>query len=161
MGLLNNVFGMFSFLKVSSSGDCLFQAFVENFDVPGYVLTADDLRRMCVYGLVEFAPYMFEDASVHILGTYDGEDGTDGPFSYLEYCQHILSPGHWGDELCIKVLAQLFGLTITVANFVSNPNGGPTLLCYHHKEPLSDTQIVLLFNGSNHYSATGMLKKML
>lgn len=88
----------------------------------------------------------------YIAGNYDGSADCSGlgPFSYKDYLRHLLNHAAWGDEMTVAVLAHLWRAKVTVVN-------ARTLLetRYFHDDKLEDVDVVLVFNGYNHYLGTG------
>jgi len=57
-------------------------------------------------------------------------------------------PQSWGDSLTLKTMSIAFGLRLTVLNAVSLTENR-----IRHDKELGDTDLVLVYNGYNHYSA--------
>jgi hypothetical protein len=96
-------------LQVAKDGDCLFAAVALHLmteeDQPE--VDADVLRRMAVWGLVQFPELLYPIVSNHLIGCYVGGEDSPGPFSYKSYCHFMLQAGNWGDEFIISLLGQM------------------------------------------------------
>ena len=79
-----------------------------------------------------------------------------GPFSYKEYCHHVLDRRFWGDALILYAISCMWALKITVIN-------SKTLEEYRerHNAPLRRADISVVFNASCHYTAAGRLSSVL
>jgi len=60
-------------------------------------------------------------------------------------------PSSWGDQFMALLHSYEFGQSITILNMTSL-----TEERLRHTKPLSDVDLVLLFNGRDHYSFAGM-----
>ena len=76
----------------------------------------------------------------------EGED----ILSYRQYLIKLLDKATWGDDMCIHALSFLFRLKITCVNASRLVEAR----C-HHNFPLDALDVVLIFNGNNHYSFAG------
>ena len=75
-----------------------------------------------------------------------------GPYSYKEYCRHVLDKRFWGDALVLYAISSMWALKITIIN-------SKTLEEYwvQHTAPLRKADIGLVYNASCHYTAVGRL----
>ena len=75
-----------------------------------------------------------------------------GPYSYKEYCCHVLDRRFWGDALVLYTISSMWALKITMVN-------SKTLAEYQvqHTAPLRKADIGLVYNVSCHYTAAGRL----
>ena len=74
-------------------------------------------------------------------------DLSDTPISYKQYLQLLLKSNTWGEDVVIYAISDLFKLKITAIN-VSRFD---EFRC-RHNQPISAVDVILIFNGSNHYS---------
>ena len=70
--------------------------------------------------------------------------------SYRQYLIKLLDKATWGDDVCIHALSCLFRLKIICVNASRLDEAR-----YHHNLPLGAVDVVLIFNGNNHYSFAG------
>jgi hypothetical protein len=135
---------------VSKDGDCCFTAIAEHFiaESEDQVIDADLLRRMAVWGLVQFAELLYPIVSTHLIGCYMGGEDSPGPFSYKSYCHYMMQAGNWGDEVVIALLGQLLNVKISLLDFKTYP---PKEHTYFHNSKLGKADIVLVYDGRNHY----------
>ena len=77
-------------------------------------------------------------------------DLSDTPISYKQYLQYMLKSSTWGEDVIIYAISDLFKLKITSIN----ANRLDEYRC-RHNQPLSAVDVILIFNGSNHYSFAG------
>ena len=75
-----------------------------------------------------------------------------GPYSYKEYCRHVLDKRFWSNALVLYAISNMWALKITVIN-------SKTLEEYRvrHTAPLGKADIGLVYNTSCHYTAAGSL----
>jgi len=81
----------------------------------------------------------------------------NGPYSYKEYLLHMLDEYFWGDGIILMVMSYMWNIRITVVSLGVRPDGNnaPLMMPYRHNKPLSGADIVLLFDGQQHYSSVG------
>jgi len=60
--------------------------------------------------------------------------------------------GEWGDSIMLKTLSLFFGLRVTVLTATAL-----TEQRFRHDLPMAKADLVLVYNGHNHYSATSTL----
>ena len=91
-----------------------------------------------------------------MYGVEDPNVTFSGPFSYKDYCRHILDRRFWGDTLILYAISCMWALKITVVN-------SKTLEEYRvrHNAPLRKADISVVFNASSHYTAAGKLSSTL
>ena len=77
-------------------------------------------------------------------------DLSDTPISYKQYLQYMLKSSTWGEDVIIYAISDLFKLKITSIN----ANRLDEYRC-RHNQSLSAVDVILIFNGSNHYSFAG------
>ena len=70
--------------------------------------------------------------------------------SYRQYLIKLLNKTTLGEDVCIHALSCLFRLKITCANASRLDKA-----LYRHNLPLRAVDVVLIFNGNNHYSFAG------
>ena len=70
--------------------------------------------------------------------------------SYKDYLRNMLKIGFWGEDVVLYSLACLFDLNITVLN-----SRRLAEYRFRHNQPLKDADVVLVYNGNNHYLYAG------
>jgi hypothetical protein len=165
---------------VQGSGSCLFQAVLSQLDAPEEY-TADCLRKQLINWMCSHAGLMLAAQGEQIRAEYGLPDGADrpgtpvrtrqadvasartsmssregdnlaGPFSYQSYLSYMLRPGSWGDQTVIFALSMMLNLRISV--LLSN---SLTHLAFRHSGGLGQADIILIYNGRDHYNTIGKL----
>ena len=85
-----------------------------------------------------------------LRGLYGVEAEGEDILSYRQYLIKLLDKATWGDDVCIHALFCLFHLKITCVNTSQLDKAR-----YRHDLPLGTMDVVLIFNGNNHYSFVG------
>ena len=85
-----------------------------------------------------------------LWGLYGVEAEGEEILSYRQYLIKLLNKATWGEDVCIHALSCLFHLKITCVNASRLDEAR-----YCHNLPLGAADIVLIFNGNNHYSFAG------
>ena len=85
-----------------------------------------------------------------LWGLYGVEAEGEQILSYRQYLIKLLNKATWGEDVCIHALSCLFGLKITCVNASRLDEAR-----YHHNLPMGVVEVILIFNGNNHYSFTG------
>ena len=118
------------------------------------------LRRMIVAWMAHNRCYVIKRKLISLQSKYGIEDGhlVHNPISYREYLKMMLKRTTWGEDLVLYSLASLFDLRITVVNSSTLEE-----YRYRHNLPLHHADIVLVYDGRNHYLFAGkwMLVHML
>jgi hypothetical protein len=133
----------------------MFDAVLQQFEHPEDY-TVDDLRMMVVYWMASHPELMLATSSAQIMATYtggqeiEGVEALPGPFSLRGYLNYMLGEGAWGDQIVLRALSMMFGLSITVLNA-----DGLYPLGFRHSRPLHRTDVVVVYNGGTHYVGTG------
>ena len=85
-------------------------------------------------------------------GIQDPNASFPGPYSYKEYCHHVLDRRFWGDAVVLYAISSTWALKITKVN-------SKTLEEYwvQHTALLRKADIGLVYNASCHYTAAGRL----
>ncbi len=114
--------------------------------------SAFDLRCMVVMLMAEHHKLIFNLETVQYLHNMYGDlhkEGGPGPFSFHSYLITMAKPDFWGDAVVLKAFSKLFNWRITVVN-------QPDLTSYRfcHNKVLNDVDMVLVYNGVNHYWGT-------
>jgi hypothetical protein len=141
---------------------------LQQLDLKGDHFTADDLRNQVVYFMAVNHEAMFLSQAEQLRATYGGrreqrkgekqeeqkddEDETPGPFSYKEYLTFMLQDKSWGDQTVLMAIAMMWDIKLTVLN----SHGYYTLTFRHHKT-LDGSDMVLVYNGVNHFNPAGQL----
>ena len=155
---------LFTF-QVSGIGNCLYASVKKGLGVH----LANDKEflyypnhyfcRQVANWLIENRQKVMLTKKAHLQQMYGVEDPNatfSGPFSYKEYCRHILDRRFWGDALILYAISCMWALKITVVN-------SKTLEEYRirHNAPLRRADISVVFNASCHYTAAGRLSSAL
>ncbi len=112
--------------------------------------SAFDLHRMVVMLMAEHHDLIFNLEMVQYLcNVYGDLNNKPGPFSIHGYLIAMSKPDFWGDAIVLKAFSKLFNCRITVVN-------QPDLTSYRfrHNKVLNDMDMVLVYNGLNHYWGT-------
>ena len=76
--------------------------------------------------------------------------GWTPPLSYRQYCHLLLQRDFWGDEVVLFAMSYMWAVKITVLN-------SKTLQEYRirHDRAMEEADVVIVYNGSHHFNATG------
>ena len=139
-------------------GNCLFHAFKGCLKVRGgedkvsVYFPCRYLRRMIVAWMAHNRYFLFKHKKVSLQSKYgvEGGDYCPEPISVKEYLRKMLKRSFWGEDVVLYALSCLFDLKITVVN-------GSTLdeHRFRHNQPLAAVDVVLVYNGHNHYIYAG------
>ena len=110
------------------------------------------LRRMLVAYMANNRDLMWKHKEASLRGRYGLEGGDDcpEPISYKEYLTKMLNRGQWGDDIILHASASLCNVRITVVNVARLEE-----YRIRHDIPLKKVNVVLIYNGRNHYSYAG------
>ena len=110
------------------------------------------LRRMIVSWMAHNRCFVLKHKIASLSSKYGIEDGdlVPNPISYREYLKLMLKRGTWGEDVVLHSLACLFDIRITVVNSASLEE-----YRYRHNLPLHRADVVLIYNGANHYLYAG------
>ena len=110
------------------------------------------LGRMIVAWMAHNRCYVIKHKLISLQSKYRIEDGdlVPNPISYREYLKMMLKRTTWGEDMVRYSLASLFDLRITVVN-----SSALEEYRYRHNLPLHHADIVLVYNGRNHYLFAG------
>lgn len=111
------------------------------------------LRRYIVMALVRHREAVLKKYKILLASIYGvGDKDVPGPFSYRTYCRAMLEHYTWGDEVMLYALALQCQLRIMLVLH-------PSLVLYPitHMFSLRDADIVLVFNGTDHFTPAGEL----
>ena len=144
--------------QTRSMGNCLFHAFKGCLKVRTW---ADNLppyfpcryvRRMVVSWMAHNRSFVWKLKSASLRSKYGVENGdyVDHPLSYKDYLRNMLKRSFWGEDVVIYSLACLFDLKITVLNSRRLEE-----YRFRHNLPLHSADVVLVYNGNNHYLYAG------
>jgi hypothetical protein len=130
------------------------------FSNPGY--RHIHLRRQVVWFMAQFPDVCFNDATLEqIRGSYgvqapavgveqsEGEQ-TIGPFSVVTYLRYMLQNRSWIDQVMVRALSIMWGLRVTILD-CSTLNE----FRFRHDLPLGLVDMVLCWNGRNHFFGAG------
>ena len=87
---------------------------------------------------------------IRVEGAADQDRGWIPPLSYRQYLHLLLQSDFWGDEVVLFAVSCMWKVKITVLNM-------KTLHEYRicHDRALEDADIVVTYNGHNHFNAVG------
>ena len=133
-------------MSVASDGNCLFSS-VANQLMDTEVFTGEDLRKQVVWFMACFPEAVFNQLTLLSIVA----DCNNLNWSVKDYLTNMLSSKVWGGEAELRALSLMLECRITVLNFSENAD---TLQIqkYRHNKKVCDSHLVLLYNGSNHYS---------
>ena len=88
---------------------------------------------------------------VVVEGEADQDRGWTPPLSYRQYLHLLLRRDFWGDEVVLYAISCMWSVKITVLNT-------KTLQEYRirHDRTMGEADIVITYNGVNHFNAVGM-----
>ena len=166
--------GGFVPLPTQQHGACLFHAFRRSITCPRE-FTNSHLRRMLAsficnradelypmlecsisgnYGHIRLFPeeYRGKEASGQLTDLEKQEYNEPGPFSITSYCEALLKPDFYGEELCLRLLSMLFKVRITVLD-------GDSLvgIRIRHQNAALNANVILVQVSRCHYIAMGEL----
>ena len=139
-------------------GNCMFHAFKGCIQVrhsgstDAVYFPCRYLRRMVVAWMANNRCYVIKHKLLSLQSKYGIEDGdlVPNPISYREYLRMMLRRTTWEEDVVLYCLASLFDLHITMVNSAALEE-----YRYCHNLPLHCADIVLVYNGRNHYLFTG------
>ena len=110
------------------------------------------LRRMLVAYMANNSDLMWKHKEASLRRRYGLEGGDDcpEPISYKEYLTRMLKRRQWGDDIILHAFASLCDVRITVVNAARLEE-----YRIRHDIPLKKVDVVLIYNGWNHYSYAG------
>ena len=106
-------------------------------------------------GLVENRQKVMLTQKAYLQQAYGIQDPNatfPGPYSYKEYCHHVLDKRLWGDALVLYAISNMWALKITIINSKSFEE-----YQVRHTAPLRKANIGQVYNASCHYTAAGRL----
>ena len=124
------------------------------------------LRRQLAFWMVQNAELLCDQVMVELMLNYgelvdqkNRRKSQSGPYSYASYCRSLMKAAEYGDTLMISLFAWMWSLKITVVSAPEEVLHQPiTEMRFHHDCPLPKADVVLVYNGHNHYSCAGELK---
>ena len=140
------------FLKpVPADGSCMFNSIIQQIDCE-QEYTQVHLRRDMVLFIIENLDYFFNLLEIMIKSQYgeENQEGIPGPFSFVEWLEHMLKSDSYGDEACLHVFSRMFQVPLVVINSDS--------LCsirYRNKLELDKQELCLIYVDGNHYMPAG------
>ena len=144
-------FGRRANLKASRpDGSCLFHSICLSLDAP-YEYTPQHLRRQIVLFVAKNADFFYRQVSKQLAYEYGseaakGEAKLPGPFTFVEYLEHLLKDSAWGDQWVLYFVSCMWQLSVTIVK-------ADTLQQYRirHNNSWWLTDLVLLHCNNNHY----------
>lgn len=111
----------------------------------------DMIRRQIVLTLTQHADSVFPKLKESIRGIYGSSDYVQqGPYSFQSYLEAMLESDTYGDEGMLLGASIAFNIGITVVWGHCFPIQEHRI---RHNKPLAEADLVLIFDGSGHYSA--------
>ena len=110
------------------------------------------LRRMIVAWMAHNRCYVLKHKLISLQSKYgiEGGDLVPNPISYREYLRMMLRRTTWGEDVVLYCLVSLFDLCITMVNSAALEE-----YRYCHNLPLHHADVILVYNGRNHYLFAG------
>ena len=150
------------FLQVDGTGNCVFSALKKSMSVcnassrEATYFPNRYFRRMVVSFMVNNHQLVMKNKFIALMSAYgiDVEDsearGWTPPLSYRQYLHLLLRRDFWGDEVVLFVVSCMWLVKITVLNT-------KTLQEYRirHDRAMEGVDMVITYNGSNHFNAAG------
>ena len=164
--------GGYSLITTQELGNCLWASILRGTDVKREFASMH-LRRLVVMMIGAYPKFFFNYLKFSLASTYGQERPTEekiaqkeqegtisseqahdyrlpGPFTFVEYVQHLLTDGTWGDDHVLTLVSLLWQIKITVLN--ASTLGESRI---RHNERLSEAELVVVFIGGDHYMGTG------
>ena len=87
---------------------------------------------------------------IQVEGVADQDRGWVPPLSYKQYLHLLLQRDFWSDEVGLYAILCMWSMKIPVLNT-------KTLQEYriHHDRMMEDADIIITYNGHNHFNAAG------
>ena len=150
------------YLQVDGTGNCLFSALKKSMAVRNAASREATyfpnryFRRMVVSYMVNNRQLIMKNKFVALMSTYgvvvEGDQGRGwtAPLSFRQYLHLLLRRDFWGDEIVLFAVSCMWLVKITVFNT-------KTMQEYRirHDRAMEDADMVVTYNGSNHFNAAG------
>ena len=110
------------------------------------------MRRQLVWFITGQRDVIWAHKHLSLRSKYgvENNDVFGHPISFKDYCRNLLDRRFWGDDVCLYAFTLMFKTTITVINAVKLEE-----YRIRHDLPLHEVEIILIFNGRNHYTYAG------
>ena len=113
-------------------------------------------RRMVVSFMANNCQLVLKNKFIALMSTYgieveeDRARGWTPPLSFRQYLHLLLQRDFWGDEVVLFAVSCMWSVKITVLNT-------KTMQEYRirHDRAMEDMDMVVTYNGSNHFNAAG------
>ena len=148
--------GQWTLGYVPLDGNCLFEAVCKGLDLPEEYGSIHLRREIAVFAAqngTKFYQLYFQHLREEYGKEHDEEENQAvhaGPYSVHSYLRKLMEDGTWGDAICIDMISRMWGLKITV---LVAKGAKIWELRVRHNEIMQYTDLVLVFNGVNHYCA--------
>ena len=150
------------YLQVDGTGNCLFSALKKSMAVRNAASREATyfpnryFRRMVVSYMVNNRQLIMKNKFVALMSTYsvvvEGDQGRGWttPLSFRQYLHLLLRRDFWGDEIVLFAVSCMWLVKITGFNT-------KTMQEYRirHDRAMEDADMVVTYNGSNHFNAAG------
>ena len=164
--------GGYQLVTTQELGNCLYASVLRGSDCKKEFVSMH-LRRLLLKMIGAYPDFFFKLLS-HVVATQYGQDRPSpeeidrmeregeisaaqahdyrlpGPFSFIQYCEHLLTNATWGDEIVLVLISMLWQVTITVLN-------ADTLgeVRVRHNRPMQHADLLVVFIGGDHYMGAG------
>ena len=132
-----------------SIGDCFYESILTGFgtfcEEKGKLYTGSDLRLQLCHFMLKF-PEMCRDLLIDRLISFNT--------SLYHYVRRLMKPKEWGEAWLLHILYAMWNLNSTVIDVTMSGH----LIHYGSKDhaSLETADIVIIYNGDDHYSGTGI-----
>ena len=164
--------GGYALVTTQELGNCLWSSVLRGTDVKREFASMH-LRRLVAKMITTFPRFFFNYLKYSLATTYGQDRPTEeeicekerkgqitdqqahdyrlpGPFSFVEYIEHIVTEGTWGDEHILTLISLMWQVKITILR--ANNLGEVRI---RHNDRLTDADLVVVFIGGDHYMGAG------
>ena len=164
--------GGYALVTKQELGNCLWSSVLRGTDVKREFASMH-LRRLVAKIITAFPRFFFNYLKYSLATTYGQDSPTEeeicekerkgqitdqqahdyrlpGSFSFVEYIEHIITDGTWGDGHIITLISMMWQVKITI---LTANNLGEVRI--RHNDRLTDADLVVVFIGGDHYMGAG------
>ena len=164
--------GGWQLVTTQALGNCLYSSVLRGTDCKKEFVSMH-LRRLLIMLLSAYPDFFFNYLKHAIASTYGQDRPTPeeidereragkltaaeahelrmpGPFSFSQYCQHLLTDGTWGDDLSLTLISCMWQISITI---LQADTFGEIRI--RHDRPLRNVDLVVVFIDGDHYMGAG------
>lgn len=133
--------------QVTMNGDCFFESVLAQIDIPSDLpFSASDLRRLVIFRICEDpSQFLTHQTALSIQADLDFRY-----FSFKTWLRYMSIPRMWADANLMQATCKIFSLRGTL---VLPDKVAPLHFC--HSGPSSFADLLLIYNGLNHFTSTG------